>query len=170
MQKIGKPLITSLHYHLNWDESVHMHIFCVDTLLLMLHWIADLCEQWAQPCRSWSRPGSLQCRCTRQSVRAGRWGPRENIPGRRIQMWSDCSQIEARHPVTDQLTVNIVWDIFFILSGSHFLAVKAHWDKKKSNIAPYTTECPCLVSLQPQQPDWTSPQHAHPHPPWWFQT
>lgn len=32
-------LLFEFHYHLNWDESVHMHIFCV------LHWTADLCEQ-----------------------------------------------------------------------------------------------------------------------------
>lgn len=87
-----------------------MQTLRVDMLLMMLHWAADLCEQWAQPCRSWSRPGSSQCWYKRRSVRAERWGPQENILGHRTQMWSSCSQREAHHPVTDKSTSNMVWD------------------------------------------------------------
>lgn len=156
----------------------------------MFCWSADLYELWVQPCRSWSRPGSSQCRCTRRSVRGGRWGQPGNILGHRTQTWSDCSQREAHHPATEQATIHSVavanFSVIFsleiiisffslhlckmtsaiTLSSNNFIDILA----PLSNIIPYTTEYLDLVSLQPQQPDGMSPQCARPRPPWWFQT
>lgn len=86
-------------------QSVWMH-----TVLLMFCWTADLYELSVQLCRSWSRPGFSQCRCTHRSVRGGRSGQQGNILGHRTQTWSDCSQREARHPATDQSTINMILD------------------------------------------------------------
>lgn len=76
----------------------------------MFCWTADLYEPWVQLCRSWSQPGSWQCRCTHRSVQGGRWGQQGNILGHRTQMWSGHSQREARRPATDQSTISMVLD------------------------------------------------------------